>query len=77
MTELAKYTPFARYLLLIFGSFLVQRGWLAQDMVDEVGNDPFVLELVAGLLLWSITITWYFVSKARKALKDAVAPKAG
>lgn len=71
MKTLANYMPFARYLLLIVGSFLVQRGILERQVVDQITTDPAVIELVAGLALWVVTLIWYWLSEARSALAGA------
>jgi hypothetical protein len=76
MMELAKYTPFARYFLVAAGTWLVKSGYIDSQTADEAAKDPFLIEIVAGVILWVITIAWYAFSKAKKALDDATAPKA-
>jgi hypothetical protein len=66
--KLSAYTPYARYALIILGTLLTNGGFLPVGMADTLGTDPVLVEMMAGVLCYVVTLVWYNYSKARAAL---------
>jgi len=72
MSNIARYTPFARYALIILATKMVSGGFLPDTMVNILATDPVLVEFIAGLLLYGGTGIWYYWSAAKKALDEKV-----
>lgn len=62
---------FVRIGLYMIAGRLVAGGWLPPELQTELVS-PGVVEAVTGLILAAGALVWYWVSKARAALKDAL-----
>jgi len=74
MVQLAKtgeLTVFVRIGLYMLAGALVQGGWLPATMQTELVS-PAVVEAVTGLVVAAAALVWYWVSKARSALRRQV-----
>lgn len=60
---------FVRIGLYIAAGRLVSGGWLPED-VAPLFTSPQMVETVTGIVLGGATLAWYWLSKARKALRD-------
>ncbi len=69
--DIAQYTPYARYLLLILSANLVRGGVLPVEVAQMIAADPIIIEQLAGALVGIGTLVWYQWSQARLALKSA------
>lgn len=62
---------FVRISMYILAGRLAAGGWLPPELQTELVS-PGVVEAVTGLILAAGALVWYWVSKARAALKDAL-----
>lgn len=63
-------TVFVRIALYALSGYLVKGGWLPEDVAAQF-TSPEMVEAVAGFTTGALTLVWYGLSKARKALKEA------
>ena len=63
---------FVRVGIYMIAGRLVAGGWLPADLHSEIVS-PGVIEAVTGLLVAAGGLVWYWASKARQALKAALA----
>lgn len=59
---------FVRIALYIASGWLTKGGWLPSSAADQL-TSPEAVELVTGLILGAGAVSWYLISKARKALR--------
>lgn len=64
--------PFVRYLLITFATWLTTTGILDQATADELAGNEALYQAILGVLIYILTLAWYLVSPARKALKGAI-----
>lgn len=62
---------FVRIALYALAGWLVAGGWLPDDMKSQL-TDPAAVEAVSGVLVALAALVWYWVSKARQALRVAM-----
>ena len=62
---------FVHIALYVIAGWLARGGWLPDDMQSQF-VDPATVEAIAGILAAGGTVAWYWVSRARQALKVAV-----
>ena len=62
---------FVRIALYVIAGRLAAGGWLPDDMRSQL-TDPATVEAVSGVLVALAALAWYWVSKARQALKVAL-----
>jgi len=59
--NLEQFTPIARHMAQIFAGFLVGQGYVSEEMSTQI----------VGVGVGLFTLGAYFLSKSRKALKEA------
>lgn len=62
---------FVRIGLYVLAGRAVAGGWLPPELQSEVVS-PAMVEAVTGVVLGAGAVVWYWVSKARAALKAAI-----
>lgn len=62
---------FVRIALYAVAGRLTAGGWLPADVQPELVS-PAMVEAATGILIGAVTFGWYWVSRARAALKDAL-----
>lgn len=67
----AELLVFVRIALYTAAGWLASGGWLPPGVHPELVS-PATVEAVTGLLLGFATFVWYWFSRARAALKEAV-----
>ena len=63
--------PIIRIALYAVAGRLSAGGWLSPDVAAMIPA-PEVVEVVTGLAMGALTFAWYWVSKARAALREVV-----
>lgn len=54
--------PLVRILARVMAGFLIGRGWVSLDQVDQIFNDPAsdaAFEIIAGGAVWAVTEVFY------------------
>lgn len=61
-------TVFVRIALYMVAGRLVAGGWLPHEVANEFTN-PAVVEMLTGAMVGLGALIWYWLSKARRALR--------
>jgi|GEM_PF-4787577 len=61
---------FVRIALYMIAGRAVAGGWMPQEAADLFVS-PEMVEIMAGLALGLVSLIWYWISKARKALVES------
>lgn len=62
--------PLARIAVFMVSGYLMNGGWLPEDVAELMRTDPAMVELAAGAILGVVTLGIYWFSNARKALRS-------
>ena len=71
MNDSSDLIVFVRIAMYAGTGALIRGGWLPEGIAGEL-TSPETVEAVAGLAFGAGALLWYWVSKARKVLKEAV-----
>lgn len=63
--------PIIRIGLYAIAGRLSAGGWLPPDVAAMIPS-PEIVQIASGIIVGAVTFAWYWVSKARAALRDAV-----
>ncbi len=58
--------PLIRILARVGAGFLIGRGWVSLDQVDQIFNDPAsdaAFEIIAGATVWTVTEGFYMLAR--------------
>lgn len=58
--------PLIRIVARVAAGFLIGRGWVGLDTVDQIFNDPAsdaAFEIIAGGAVWTVTEGFYALAK--------------